>query len=77
MALYSRPISALNPLITDYSAISAYKIADFQVHLFRVGLVWHANGIYHSAISAFLEPDHHHKASSYSIISKLMCHFNF
>ena len=32
-------------------------------------------GIYHSAISAFLEHHHHHNASNYSIISKLMCHF--
>ena len=39
-------------------------------------------GIYHSAISAFLESHHHnhhhyhhHKISNYVIISKLMHHF--
>ena len=30
---------------------------------------------FHSAISAFLEAHHHHKASNDPIISKLMCHF--
>ena len=46
-----------------------------MVHLFRVGLAWHTIGIYHSAISAFLEPHCLHKASNHPIISKLMCHF--
>ena len=32
-------------------------------------------GIYHSAISAFLEPHNLHKASSLPFISKLMHHF--
>ena len=31
--------------------------------------------IYHSAISTFLEPHCLHKASTHSVISKLMCHF--
>ena len=35
------------------NAISAPKIADILVHLFRVGLTWHTIGLYHSAISAF------------------------
>ena len=45
------------------NAISVPKLADFLAHLFSVGLVLHATGIYHSAISAFLEPHHLYKAS--------------
>ena len=33
-------------------------------------------GSYHLAISAFLEPHHHHKASNHPTISKLICHFH-
>ena len=40
-----------------------------------MGLAWHTIGIYHSAISAFLEPDHIHKTSNHPVISKLMHHF--
>ena len=40
-----------------------------------MGLAWHTIGIYHSAISAFLEPHRIHKASNHPVISKLMCHF--
>ena len=47
----------------------------FLVGLSRVGLPWHTVGNYHSAISAFLEPYHHHKASNHPFISKLMHHF--
>ena len=57
------------------NAISATKLADFMVHLFRIGLVWHTVGNYHSGISAFLEPHHLHKVSDHPTISKLMCHF--
>ena len=57
------------------NAISAPKLANFLLHLFQVGLAWHTIGIYHSAISAFLEPYHIHKASNHPVISKLMCHF--
>ena len=32
-------------------------------------------GIYHSGISAFLEPHHIHKASNHPVILKLICHF--
>ena len=42
----------------------------FLFHLFRGGLVWQTAGIYHSAISAFLEPHHHCKAASHPIISE-------
>ena len=35
------------------SATSAPKLADFLVHLFRVGQDWHTFGVYHSAISTF------------------------
>ena len=45
------------------------------MHLFHVGLAWCTIGIYCSAISAFLEPHHLHKASNHPVISKLMCHF--
>ena len=45
------------------------------MHLFQVGLAWQIIGIYHSAISAFLEPHHLHKASNHPVISKLMHHF--
>ena len=40
-----------------------------------MGLVWCIIGIYHSAISAFLEPHWIHKASNHPVISKLMHHF--
>ena len=40
-----------------------------------MGLAWHTIGIYHSAISAFLEPHCIHKASNHPIISKQMHHF--
>ena len=56
-------------------AISAPKLANFLVHLFQDGLVWHTIGIYHSAISVFLEHYHLPKASNHPAISKLMCHF--
>ena len=52
------------------NAISAPKIADFLVHLAQ-----HTIGIYHSAISAFLEPHCLHKTSNHPIIFKLMHHF--
>ena len=45
------------------------------LHLFQVGLVWHTIGIYHSAISAFLEPHCIHKASNHPFILKLIHHF--
>ena len=44
-----------------------------MLHLFQVGL--HTIGIYHSAISTFLEHHHLHKASNHPVISKLMFHF--
>ena len=40
-----------------------------------MGLAWHTIGIYHSAISAFLEPHHIHKACNHPDILKLMHHF--
>ena len=46
-----------------------------MAHLFQVGLDWHAVDIYYSAISAFLEPHHLHKASNHPVVSKLMHHF--
>ena len=55
-------------------AISASKLANFLLHLFQVGLAWHTIGIYHSAISAFLEPHQIHKDSNHLVISKLMHH---
>ena len=57
------------------NAISAPILAKFLLHLFQVGLAWHTIGIYHSAISTFLEPHHLHKASNYPFISKLMHYF--
>ena len=56
-------------------AISAPKLTNFLLHLFQVDLAWHTIGIYHSAISAILEPHQLHKASNHPVISKLMCHF--
>ena len=41
----------------------------------KIPLAWHRFGIYHSAISAFLDPHCYHKASNHHIISKLMCQF--
>ena len=40
-----------------------------------MGLAWCTIGIYHSAILAFLEPHHIHKASNHPVISKLIHHF--
>ena len=57
------------------NAISVPTLANLLLHLFQVGLTWHTIGIYHSAISAFLEPHQIHKASNHPVISKLMCHF--
>ena len=51
------------------------KLANFLLHLFQVGLAWHTIGIYHSAISAFLEPHCIHKAFNHPVILKLMHHF--
>ena len=51
------------------------NLTNFLLHLFQVGLAWHTVGIYHSAISAFLDPHHIHKASNHPVISKLMHHF--
>ena len=53
------------------NAISAPKLANFLLHLFQVGLAWHTIGIYHLAISAFLEPHRIHKASSLTTLSWL------
>ena len=57
------------------NAISAPTLANFLLHFFQVGLAWCTIGIYHSAISAFLEPHRLHKASNHPVISKVMCHF--
>ena len=59
------------------NVISVPNLANFLLHLFRVGLAWCTIGIYHSAISAFLEPHNLHKASNHPVISKLMHHFLF
>ena len=57
------------------NAISAPKLAEFLVHLFKVGLACHMIGIYCSAISAFLEPHCLHKTSNHPVITKVMYHF--
>ena len=57
------------------NALSAPKLANFLLHLFQVGLAWHTIGIYHSAISAFLEPPRIHKASNHPVILEVMHHF--
>ena len=57
------------------NVISAPKLANFLLHLFQVGLAWCTIGIYHSAISAFLEPHQIDKASNHPVILKLMHHF--
>ena len=46
-----------------------------MVQLFKVCLAWQTIGIYHSAISTFVEPHHLHKAFNHTVISKLMHHF--
>ena len=46
-----------------------------MLHLFQVGLAWCTIGIYHSAISAFLEPHCIHKTSNHPVNLKLMHHF--
>ena len=67
-------VGVLNKVYPN-NAISAPKLANSLVHIFQVGLAWHTIGIYHSAISAFLEPHHLHKASNHPVISKLMHNF--
>ena len=57
------------------NVILATKLTNFLWHLFQVGLAWHTIGIYHSAISNFLDLHHLHKASNHPVISKLICHF--
>ena len=57
------------------NAISAPKLAIYNYIYFRLALAWHTIGIYHSAISTFLEPHHLHKTSNHPAISKLMHHF--
>ena len=52
------------------------NLADFLVHLLRVGLALCTVAIYHSAISAF-GTHHHQKASNHNITSKLMWHFYY
>ena len=54
------------------NAIPAPKLANFLAQLFQVGLAWHTTGIYHSAISVFLEPHYFHEASNHPVFSKLM-----
>ena len=49
------------------SAISAPKLANVLLHLFQVGLAWHTSGIYHYAISAFLQPHQINKASNHPV----------
>ena len=45
------PVGLLQIVHND--AFSGPKLANFLVHLLRVGLALHTIGIYHSAISAF------------------------
>ena len=40
-----------------------------------MGLAWHSIGVYHSAISAFLEPHRIDMAANHPVISKLVHHF--
>ena len=61
-------VGVLNRVLPN-GAISSSKLAHFLVHLFQVGLAWHTIGIYHSAISTFLEPHHLHKGSNNPVIS--------
>ena len=55
--------------------IFASKVAEFFLHLFGVGLAWCTIHIYCSAISAFLEPLHHHKDVIHPNMCKVMCNF--
>ena len=57
------------------NTISVPKLADFLFYLFRVALAWHTIGVYHFAISVFLEPHHLHKVLNHPVISKLIHHF--
>ena len=57
------------------NAISAPKLADFLLHLFRIELAWHTTGYSCSAILAFWEPKHLHKASNHPIIFKSVHNF--
>ena len=68
------PVGVLNRVYQTMQSPSP-KLAKLLLHLFQVGLAWHTIDIYHSAISAFLEPHWLHKASNHPVISKLMCHF--
>ena len=50
------------------NAISAPKLTNILLHLFQVGQACCIIGIYHSVISAFLEPQQLHKASNHPVI---------
>ena len=50
------------------NTISAPELADFLLHLFRLGLAWYTICIYHLAFSAFLEPHCLHSVSNHPII---------
>ena len=67
-------VGVLNRVYQTMPSLSP-KLAIFLLHLFQVGLAWHTIGIYHSAISAFLQLHCIHKASNHPVISKLMHHF--
>ena len=60
----------------DYQTMSflSLELAEYLVLLLRVGLAWCTFSIDHPAISAFLEPHHHCKASNHPVISKVMLH---
>ena len=67
-----------NPFLSferNYSITAKIALANLLVHVFWVGLAWHTIGIYHAAISTFLDPHHLHRASNHPVISKLMHHF--
>ena len=59
------------------NVISVPKLAEFLAYFLRVGLAWYIVGINCYAISAFLDPCHHHKAPNHPSISKLMNHFYY
>ena len=79
LSIYSKSLPALLEGIgrllclsgLENNAISAPRLVDFLLHLFRAGLDLDTS-IYHSAISAFLGPHHQYKASNHPVFSELM-----
>ena len=53
MTIVMRNVGRASWFAIEGAPHNAPKLADFLVHLFRVGLAWHTIGIYHSSFLTF------------------------